>query len=732
MTTSKTRVDRALAWWSTQAADHRPDRTDVEVLARLGVREPAALHRLLWNDVLSLGRSFSDLRAALASDAPVPPAQQPLAVAPSAPSKEGQSTEPSSGSDNDSSAAEEDDEERVARRERLREYVEEQRAAGDALELLTEVWMGRAVADPIAVVGKLPTRIQRRHKTRLLDILGFEIEPKARDGSGGSKVSPGTASGYDRDPDLHTEHVAQTTVDFRNSDSMVVDLVWPAPGGTVAHFRTFAGRSGKVPRLFEGREVAGAGHQGVVDSEPISEGRRHYAVWAYLGSNAAAARAALPILWARGVVLQPVSEVKVSVNGDDVFGTWQTGPGIQRVEVYRLPVRNDIPAHEVPEGFRLNDLSDDDTLQGFADRDLSAGDYEYRFYSFAMVDGVPTRGAPVVERRTVTIPVPEISDLEVLDDTADNSSLRISWTPIADDAVRVQIHRTGHEVPPGIRGRELDIDGLERNGFTDTSRLDVAPTLDDGGRAWITVDWPENMDRVHITAVSQLGEKFRVGDTVTRTTAREIPVVYLHERVDEQYLTFQWPSGAGFVQVRQKPAGVNDADPETWPEVKRIKREDHERYGGLHLGPLPAAGCTLALAGVAYQGGVAHSGEQTLVTYAGLTRLNYDLSEQTQIQGRLRKTEVSMGHQLTVRASADADVPVVLVRNPHRLPLHHRDGARLMDGRLQSGPGVSVVMWSGLQTAATGGYVRMFVDLPDAEQHRFAVLDPDPRTLWWG
>lgn len=717
MSSSKARLDRALAWWTSQPPEERPDRSDVEVLARLDVRDPAALHRLLWNDVLSLGRSFSDLIAALATDAPIPRASAD--AEPAVPEEGTRSSEPST--------VEEPGEELEARRESLESYLEDQRAAGDPLEELSEAWIIRAVADPVAVVSKLPTRIQRKHKARLLEILGAE---KAMARGGRSQRLPNKPEGYDREPEMLAEHVAQHAVDFRNSDAMVVDLMWPAPGTGVAYFRTFAGRSGKVPRLFEGREINRADQPGATDDEPLIEGRRHYAVWAYLGSNAGAARAAIPVLWARGVVLQPVTEVKVSVNGDDVFGTWQTGPGIERVEVYRIPGRHDIPAHEVPESFRLIGLRDEDTLQGFEDRDLSAGDYEYRFYAFATVDGAPTRSAPVIERRKVTVPVPQVTDLEVLEDDSD-SSLSISWTPLADDIVRVQIHLSGDEVPSGISGRELDVDGLERNGFSDSTRLDAPPALVDG-RAQIMVDWPAHLDRVHLTAVTQLGDKYRVGATVTCTTAREITHVDLRERVDEQYLTFSWPSGAGFVQVRQRPAGVMDDDPHTWPEVKRITREDHERYGGLHIGPLPGEGCTLALAGISYQSRVANIANPILVTYPGLTRLFYDIADEVATRGRIRKTQVSLGHQVLVRASSAVDVPVVLVRHPARLPLHHRDGDRLMDGRLQSGAGQTVVMWGGLQVEQIRGYVRFFVDLPDAEQSRYAVLDPHPRALWWG
>jgi hypothetical protein len=606
-------------------------------------------------------------------------------------------------------------------------YLADQRAQDPTFQLDVS-WVRRALADPANELKRLPPKVARSHKKALSEMLGVALPAPAD----ARRAAPAEAQAYRAEPDVFEEHRASAEVWFAGDEDGALRLRWPAFDATSVGYRVFVGNAGTVPLLYEGRELDTVHQTGAVDTAPFAAGLRHYAVWAYSGRTEAEASASKPILWARGVAVKPVQDVEIFVTGGDVSGTWTSADGIDRVEVYRLSIPHDIPSETIPHDHLASGGAALDNLAGFHDRNVSAGEYEYRIYSCALVDGVPRRSAPVVRRQLVTVPVPLVDDLEV-DVDRENSTLSLSWTKPDNPVCQVSIHWRSEEAPAGIVGRDLDDDALTRNGFTRSSRISKVPEEVDG-RAHFTIGWPEGKDRLHFTPVSRVGALNKVGVPVVRTRAGAVVEAAIIERVDNQFLRFVWPSGADFVSVRQAHAGAEDTDVLTWPEIAGVYPSNHHRDGGLRLSPLPARGCTLALIGKAYHGNQETQGEPRIVKYPGLTRIDYRFNETMVTKGRFKKTEVSAGWELQVRSNAQVvDLPFVLVRQNDRLPLHSYDGERVRDFKITAGtnevqsalialrPGVELI-----------GYVRVFVDVPDADQMRYAVLDPAVEQLWWG
>ncbi|QIX27207.1 hypothetical protein ncot_11805 [Nocardioides sp. JQ2195] len=690
----------------------------MEVFARLDVRSVENTRRLLWNDVVSLAREYSELTAAIQAS-PGSSEDAPRE------SKSGGSGSPSAVANDPAAETPDDAQGFDPRQAKLRAYVENSKGDGTSLDLKDDAWIERVLNDPEAELDRLSTKIQRRHNKRLRDLLGI--------GSTGGEAQRSLASPTDftNEPDLQAEHTPRHDVDSVGTNPEELELAWPQPEHGFAWFRVIAGYSGRRPVLFDGRQVASTAESTTKDAEPLRDGRRQYDVWAYLGADQREAMAARPVLWARGTALQPVQNVKVSVSGDDISGTWTAGDGTSQVEVYRFAGDEARASHEIVDDRRI--ASDKDNLSGFEDRDLQAGDYVYRFFACAVVAGRKLRSTPVTVRQSVVIPVPPVQKLEVVADP-ERPGFIVSWAHPSGSDVNVQIHLTKDELPTGIGTRELDESSLERVGFSDSTRLTVPPQLRSDGRWMIRVDWPDDADRVHFTAISSIGTSYRVGATGTevRVRALDSDSIRVVERVDEQYLVFPWPSGADSVQVSMRPSGALDPDPKTWPKVTRFTRERHETHGGIHLEPLPSEGCRLAVFGLAYYGGEVTTSEPQFVEYPGLTRIRYDFVQEFEMKGFLRKKESPAGTTLWVEATGEVAESVVLVRNHNRLPLHVADGDHIFEGQLETRGGKSILRREGFSRGTDrAGFVRLFVAVPDDEQHLYAVLDPSIDSLQW-
>ncbi len=191
--------------------------------------------------------------------------------------------------------------------------------------------------------------------------------------------------------------------------------------------------------------------------------------------------------------------------------------------------------------------------------------------------------------------------------------------------------------------------------------------------------------------------------------------VELIEFCNKQVLTFGWPEGAAAVIVYLAAKGHDPRSGLTGRSYE-ITLEDYQRYGGMQFTTeLPAGGCSLHLAPVAFSAGRRVVGEITSITYDGLLRLWYWVQIGRDPGGS------AVTAALTVRAEVDVtgSPPFVLVHNPDRIPLSVNDGqpvdvAPLNDRGEFVGPPSKEVRYSsiGTEEAARCG-LPMFASAPD-------------------
>ena len=148
--------------------------------------------------------------------------------------------------------------------------------------------------------------------------------------------------------------------------------------------------------------------------------------------------------------------------------------------------------------------------------------------------------------------------------------------------------------------------------------------------------------------------------------------VNLAEYCNKQALTFDWPAGAAAVVVHLAPKGHDPRNGLTGKSFE-ISLEEYEKYGGMQLSrqELPAAGCSLHLAPVAFSAGRRVVGAIRSVEYAGLLRLA--------VRGADRPATPTAGPptpRIALRSQYDlpGSPAFVLINNPQRIPLSMHDG----------------------------------------------------------
>ncbi|PWN04243.1 hypothetical protein DJ010_00895 [Nocardioides silvaticus] len=727
MSDSQRRVDRALAWRDGLPPDGRPTPQDVEVAARLCITDPYVMARLLWDDQPSLGRHFDELAAVIRGAAEADGSADERVAG------RVQATAPPRESRTRTSAASADSESRVGGD--LDSWLESLRASGESVPIgpeLAATLRGLTSPDDLRRVTVSPAERRlwrdfvRRHEEDLLAVLGLAPTSTAQAPAASVRpTGPVPGDAFAGNTDVGGSLPTGRRIRFTPAGDDGIRLTWDggAEDGQVRIFRLGA-RDDTRPWNLDphvGVRVVGATHDAfLVDDEPFSSARRFYAVAVQAGATEAEARAALPVWWAEGVTVQPVRGLRIRTTGGQVSAGWQVASGIERVEVLRVPVDE---FGSTPQAFdvdrRISGDRPGENLSGFVDDDVEAGSYEYRMYACATVDGRLERSLPVTSRQTVQAELPVVSDLLVEEN--EDGDFVITWTPLAEAGLRVEIHALLERPPEGLGERTVGRAVLEREGAFSED------TVVHGSASRAVRPRLPGEDRLHFTAVtaSRDGALCRVGPTVVHHRAGAVRHVQLVERVDEQFLSFAWPDGAGLVKVLRASAeddhGAQDFS--AMPVVAEIRPEEHRLRGGVHLDPLPSEGAVLYVVGISFHATGHKQGPPYRVTYPGLTRLDCDVVPvHGQVRRGLRRVTEEVGRELRVTADLDVEVPLVLVRREDRLPLHLDDGERIetFQPRLQRGEPKSVLPWP---RDSRPGFVRLFVDLRD-EQERYAVLDP--------
>jgi hypothetical protein len=257
------------------------------------------------------------------------------------------------------------------------------------------------------------------------------------------------------------------------------------------------------------------------------------------------------------------------------------------------------------------------------------------------------------------------------------------------------------------------------------------------------VSWPGSWSRAYFTPVTVLGGRALLGKILSSVRTGVIGDVDLAEYGHKQVLTFDWPAGAAAVVVHLAPKGY---DPRNGLSGKsfEISLEEYEKYGGMQFSKqeLPATGCSLHLAPVAFSAGHRVVGAVRSIEYAGIVRLQYAVWIGRDPDGWPTHATIALRSQYDLPGSP----AFVLVNNPQRIPLSMHDG-QPVDAAPVDEQGHTIgemskeLRWSALTThgggelwaanlRGLGGWIRLFVNTPSPARLRtIALLDPPVENL---
>ncbi len=298
----------------------------------------------------------------------------------------------------------------------------------------------------------------------------------------------------------------------------------------------------------------------------------------------------------------------------------------------------------------------------------------------------------------------------------------------------------GRDTTAGLEAETRDESALPGAGLPIDLRVGYPVQAFPEGRTGMReVTCPHAWDRVYFTPVTLLEGKARVGRTVSQAVIPlpDDPVVV--ERTQHQVLKFGWPGNAASVGVSLGQPGAPATLPVEGRSYHEITREAYQRLGGLQFPTrLPAHGCSVHLAGIAFVNRQRVYGDPVVAEYQGLLKLGYSIE--------VKRAFGRGADRVLIRLTAEeerSDCPLfVLVHHPERLPLHARDGELLpvvpdletvsqptlqfRPARL--GPQPSEVPYRSI-VRGRRGFVRLFADLRPELLRRIALMDPPVQTL---
>jgi hypothetical protein len=479
-----------------------------------------------------------------------------------------------------------------------------------------------------------------------------------------------------------------------------------------------------------------------IDERPPDAAVRHYQVWVNTGPTADQALATQPVKHAEAVLVNPVRDLSIREDNGQVIGRWNVPSAVSEVFVYRMPaedVGREGPQHRI--------LTGSDNRGGFVDTEALRGQrYIYRVRCAVTVDGVMRLSEATDATVAVSAVLAPVPDLSIGAHSPDGSVFELTWTP--PPAGRVVIYRSQTGPSAGGDTAELPEAALDQIGLGPELLLTqpVSQRHDEQGRPRAVmsgVSWPGSWSRAYFTPVTQLAGRALLGKTLSSVRTGVIGDVDLAEQCNKQTLTFDWPAGAAAVVVHLAPKGHDPRNGLTGKSFE-ISLEEYEKYGGMQFSKreLPATGCSLHLAPVAFSAGRRVVGAIRSVEYAGLLRLQYAV--------RIGRDPDGWPTHATIALRSQYDLPgspaFVLINNPQRIPLSMHDG-QAVDAAPVNEHGHTIgemskeLRWSALTTHGTGemwaanlrglqGWIRLFVNTPSPARLRtIALLDPPVENL---
>lgn len=464
-------------------------------------------------------------------------------------------------------------------------------------------------------------------------------------------------------------------------------------------------------------------------------------VWSYAAPTLEEAVEAQPDLVAEAVVVRPITNVVLHADPGQVRAEWEAPDGASCVRLYRFK------GHRAPTHHRETDriLEADDNLGGFFDFDATGAPvFVYRAVVEANIAGSTQLSEPV----DVTVEVPAdlspVVDLacEVTSFPARGHAGQVTLTYTAPEAGQVRVYRIHSQLPGGLAGRPFRFDALPEAQFSESRRV-VNPVHkgEDGRVAMKAVRWTADESVTYFVPVTILGHDAMVGSPVRLIGMGAPGDPRLRERVHEQVVTFEWPSGATEVSVHLAAVGDQSAEITAGAAFAQIDATDYERRGGWRL-QLPNSGHDLDLVLTGVKGN--HRGPSSRITFSPLVVMEYQLSA-VRAMGLFGKPKIVFSAWVTHGRFKAGCPPLVLVYRPDRLPLTPRDGHLLPvvpDGSANVPPAAEARQAAAATSPAEAmkfraeipgghGYLRVFISasVPLAMRRRIALIDPPVWSL---
>lgn len=534
--------------------------------------------------------------------------------------------------------------------------------------------------------------------------------------------------------ELPTDPVPLGRVTFAERDEGR-DLSWQLDQAedSVHLYRVYSSDSGTpdVQREDQIRMMSDA--TAFADDQPLRTAARHYEVWVNSGDSVEEALATQPRLVGSTVYIAPVELSGLTYDSVNISGQWPDLEGTEKVEVYYSlapDTRLDSSQNEINTG--------SNNRSGFRYTPQERG-YTYRIGAKRYVKvGSELHGSALSVEQQLPIPA-ELETITADIEQLSNQELRVSWPTPESGLVRV--YRTQQPPEPGAEEEpSLELASLDRYGL---ASKDWMNNLDSQVNSYDVV-WPEGWYSLYITVVSVVGEEARIGTIAPFVRVGEVENPRLHERVEEQLISFGWPRDAA--EVKAYIGEVNGAHETQRPEGSRVgtvRRENYKHTGGLSLSlksdGYSAPPQSIALYPVRYHSGKEVVGTPAVLHYPGLETFSYDLVLEGSALFLLLRAHQPLSGPRTF----------VLVHRPGRLPLESTDGAmvplRLPEHEnseqtvitLQEQNAQQPRRWQVdpqlLRSAILGeDYLRLFL-LDTAEHGRAgtpsALLDPEPEKL---
>ena len=545
------------------------------------------------------------------------------------------------------------------------------------------------------------------------------------------------------------ETVVLHPVPDQGTGGQAVEISWPPyqPGGaepdSFVVYRVITAEQHRPYSPDRAQFVGATTSVSMRDTQPPTSAVRRYQVWVNTGGSLPEALAAQPVLHAEGTRPGPVQNLVIGEDTGQVVGRWTVFPGVSAVHIYRVPA-GDAAGHELQ--YRI--FTGSDNLHGFVDFDAEPGGrFIYRMRCEVVVDGVVRLSEAAQAEVRVSAVLAPVDDLSLIPRDPDGTVWDLAWS--APKAGQVSIFRTTEGPSADAEAAELPESALEQAGLPPDTRLShpISDSLDSDGhrRSVITgVAWPSGWSRAYFTPVTVLDGRARLGKTISTVRAGAITDAQLTEYCTKQVLTFAWPEGAAAVSIHLAPKG-HDPRMGLSGRFFEIAFEDYHKFGGRQfVNELPAGGCSLHLAPVAFSAGRRISGPIPTLEYGGLLRLWYS------VQIDRDPADVPLRASLTIRAERDVigSPPFVLIHNPVRIPLSINDGEPIdvapLDerGELAAQP-AKEFYWSALRTDGPSevwvaniqgreGWIRLFASLEAHRLRQLALRDPPVGALRLG